>query len=167
LACGWPAARVDAPGAQASSLDSEALWAQVSAQAHPGVRVLIVRGTQDDAEADAAGAGVGRDWLAQALRQAGAQVDFLAAYARGLPRWSAAQQASAAQAVGREHLWLFSSVQAVQHLAQLLPDQRWAGTPAVATHARIAQAAQDLGFTPVRLARPSLSEVMASIESLA
>lgn len=178
LAQGVPAHQVDSPAADSGQFDSEALWQQVQGQITPGARVLIVRGDlrdddpQGDRPAVAAPAepgtpGVGREWLAQTLRQAGAVVDFVVAYQRGAPVWGAFERALATQAAADGSVWLFSSAEAVQHLATLLPNQSWAQARAVATHDRIAQAARALGFADVVEARPTLSDVVASIESLA
>jgi uroporphyrinogen-III synthase len=178
LVQGLPAHQVDAPPAEAGQFDSEALWRQVQGQITPGARVLVVRGDlrDDGPETDKpeSGAdqptttpGVGRDWLAQTLRQAGAEVDFVVAYQRSAPVWGPAEQALASRAACDGSVWLFSSAEAVAHLPKLLPQQSWAQARAVATHARIAQAARDLGFATVRESRPTLADIFASIESLA
>jgi len=171
---GIPAGLVDTPAAEAGQFDSEALWQVVCEQIRPGARVLIVRGDTPAAHpgqgdvADADGtAGVGRDWLAQQLRQAGATVDFVVAYQRGAPVWGEAERALATGAACDESVWLFSSAEAVQHLHDLLPNQDWSQARAVATHERIAQAARELGFGVVLQARPNVSEVVASLESFA
>jgi uroporphyrinogen-III synthase len=172
LAQGLPAQRIDSPPSQAGQFDSEALWQQVHGQVKPGERVLIVRGDSgglDDAAAPASGPaqGVGRDWLAQTLREAGAEVDFVVAYRRSAPLWGVTERSLAAQAAVDGSVWLFSSAEAVGHLGALLPGQSWAGARAVATHGRIAQAARALGFAVVHESTPSLAQVKASIESLA
>lgn len=169
---GVPVQLLDSPPADGGQFDSEALWQQVHPQITPGARVLIVRGdsrTDDDSPPDtpAPAQGVGRDWLAQQLLQAGASVDFAVAYQRGAPDWSAAQRALAQQAATDGSVWLFSSAEAVAHLGGLLPGQSWAHARAVATHARIAQAARSLGFAVVVESRPALADVAVSIESLA
>jgi len=94
-------------------------------------------------------------------------VDFVVAYQRAAPVWGPAERALATQAASDGSLWLFSSAEAVGHLSSLLPGQSWAQARALATHARIAQAARDLGFATVRESRPTLVDVLASIESLA
>jgi len=171
LSQGLPAHLVDSPPADAGQFDSEALWQQVQRQISPGARVLIVRGDSSNADEDAPdrieGQGVGRDWLAQQLHQAGAQVDFVVAYQRSAPVWDAAQRAQAVRAATDGSVWLFSSAESVQHLHALLPGQAWFQARAVATHARIAQAARGLGFSVVKESRPALPDVLASIESLA
>jgi len=166
---GVPTHLIDSPPAQAGQFDSEALWSQVQTKVKPGDRVLIVRGDStgvDDAAA-AGDAGVGRDWLAQRLRQAGGHVDFVVAYQRGAPVWSATQRELAQAAARDGSVWLFSSAESLVHLQSLLPGQDWSGARAVATHPRIAAAVRAAGFGAVAQARPTLAEVLASIESLA
>lgn len=159
---------IDSPAQEAAQFDSESLWQRVSEQVQPGRRVLIVRGVEARASASEVGAaGSGRDWLAQAILGAGGEVDFVVAYERRLPRWDADQMRCARRAAQDGSLWLFSSSEAVRNLRQLLPDVAWGGAHALATHARIAQAALGLGFSTVLESRAALADVMASIESLA
>ena len=163
-------ALLDTPPEQAGQFDSEALWQQVQSQVQPGDKVLIVRG--DSVAADGASVvdndqGVGREWLAQRLRQAGAQVDFVVAYQRGAPIWDDHQRALARAASTDGSVWLFSSAEALGHLQGLLPAQNWSASRAVATHPRIATAAQALGFGVVATPRPTWDDVLASVESLA
>lgn len=168
-ALGVAASRIDQPADHAAQFDSEALWAQVGGQIQPGMRVLIVRGLDVGpmpAAAPRPASGTGRDWLAQQLHQAGAEVDFVVAYLRGAPHWTAAQQQLAQTAAHDGSCWLFSSGQALAHLRALLPGQSWAQAQALATHPRIAQAATATGFGRVDVCRPSLADVCASIESL-
>jgi uroporphyrinogen-III synthase len=122
--------------------------------------VLIVRG------GDAKGQGAGRDWLAEQLRDAGAKVDDVVAYRRIRPVWTAAQEALARRWVDDGSIWLFSSSEAVANLVASLPGQSFGQARAVATHPRIAQAAREAGFGCVLKTRPTLDDVVASIESL-
>lgn len=155
---GVDAALIDAPPSSAAQFDSETLWQQVASQVRPGDNVLIVRG------GDAAGASSGRDWLADQLAAAGAQVHLVVAYRRQAPAFSEAQlQEAAAAAVG--DAWLFSSSQAIAHLRAALPRQDWSRARAVATHARIAQAARNAGFGVVCESRPAMDAVVAALES--
>jgi uroporphyrinogen-III synthase len=174
LRAGVAPAVLDAPPADAAQFDSEALWVRVSHQVQAGSRVLIVRG-RDAVALDATGAadtvapdaaGVGRDWLAQSIEQAGARVEWVVAYQRTAPVWLAPERALAQQAASDGSVWLFSSTQAVTHLLALLPGQAWTAARAVATHARIAQALRNAGFGRVTESRPTLRDVMASIESM-
>ena len=104
--------------------------------------------------------------LAQQLRQAGAQVDFVVAYERAAPCLSAAEQRLAQAGAHDGSLWLFSSSEAVGHLRQLLPGQGWQHARALTTHPRIAQAAHAAGFGQVHHCKPALEAVVASIKSL-
>lgn len=152
---GVEASLVDAPAADSGQFDSEALWERVQEQVRPGDDVLIVRGADAN--------GTGRDWLASRLAGAGAKVDSVSAYARGVPAWTAAQ-CNAAAALACE-AWLFSSSQAIVNLQALLPRQDWSRAFAAATHARIAQAARDAGFGVVCESRPEIDAVGAALES--
>jgi uroporphyrinogen-III synthase len=166
---GLASAQIDSPPEQAGQFDSEALWARVQSEIKPGDRVLIVRGDSeaDEPQADTMRPGVGRDWLADRLTQAGAQVQFVVAYRRGPPAWTAAEQAFARVSAEDGALWLLSSSEAVAHLKHLLPGQAWASARALATHPRIADAARQQGFGQVAVTRPTLEDVVASIKSFA
>jgi uroporphyrinogen-III synthase len=146
-------------------------------QVQAGQSVLIVRGNDalpdvspdtapnDEAPADSTGAG--RDWLGEQLKAQGAQVQWLAAYERRAPVWDAGQRAAAQHASEDGSVWVFSSSQAIGHLADLLPDVSWSQARALATHPRIAQAARDMGFGQVVQVRPVVADVLASLESIA
>lgn len=158
-AAGVADALIDTPDDDAPQFDSEALWQIVGQRPLAGRQVLIVRG------ADAAGRVAGRPWLAEQLQTVGAQVAQIATYQRSLPQWTPAQYALAQAAVHGDALWLLSSSDAVRYLAQLVPGQDWRAARALATHARIAEAAQALGFGRVQVSRPGLQDIRASIES--
>lgn len=163
-ALGVPASCIDRPAHDAVQFDSEALWEQVHGQIAPGDRVLVVRGTE---AGTAPQQGTGREWLAQQLQAAGAQAEFVVAYTRGAPVFTPGQQTLVRAAVAGGTLWLLSSSQALAHLCAALPQQDWTAARALATHPRIAEAAQAAGFGAVHECRPALEEVTASIESLA
>jgi uroporphyrinogen-III synthase len=167
LQAGVPEACIDSPAADAAQFDSEALWHRVSTQVQAGKPVLIVRGHDVNTQPDAALSGTGRDWLAQQLQSAGASAQFVVAYERRTPIWSALEKAQAAQAATDGSVWCFSSSQAIQNLALALPTQSWAQARCIATHPRIAQTAQGLGFGKIHLSKPSLPDVLVSLESLA
>lgn len=178
---------IDAPNADSAQFDSEALWQVVSPSLKKQVPVLIMRGNEDSldsnptltANANASAnsnpsnkqpvnpQGVGRDWLAQQIIQAGASVEFVVAYSRRPPQWSATQLEIAKQAAFDGSVWCLSSSQAVLHLQAQLPNVQWNKACCVVTHARIAQTARDVGFVHVVQTRPVLSDVLASLESLA
>jgi uroporphyrinogen-III synthase len=158
-AAGVPAGQVTAPPPLAAQVDSEALWAQLAGQAWAERQVLIVRGDG------------GRAWLADQLKAQGAQVDFLQAYARQAPAWGAAEQHLLQAALDRpgQHLWLFSSSQAIDHLERLCPEGRalWPRAHALASHPRIAERAHAAGFGRVLLSAPDLEALVACIQSAA
>ena len=170
LAHGVPTHLLDTPPEQAGQFDSETLWQQVQTQVQPGDRVLIVRG--DSVAPDGSSMvdhdqGVGREWLAGRLRQSGAKVDFVVAYQRGAPVWAREQRELAQLAATDGSVWLFSSAEALDHLQSLLPAQDWSAARAVVTHPRIEAAARKLGFAVVKQSRPTLADVLASVESFA
>lgn len=162
IGLGVALAQIDEPAADAPQYDSEALWAQLEGRDWRGASVLVVRGTR------------GRDWLAARLVERGAQVDELAAYARAAPILSATESAllAAALAAPRRHVWLFSSSEAIDQLAELaapavaVPGDAWHEARAVATHPRIAARARQLGFGEVLEARPTPAAVVACIQSI-
>ena len=169
MQAGVPEACIDSPAADAAQFDSEALWQRVSAQVQAGKPVLIVRGNDvnGSAPSNAALNGTGRDWLAQQLQAAGASAQFVVAYERRAPVWSHEQKAQASVAAMDGSVWCFSSSQAIQNLAQTLPAQSWAKASCIATHPRIAQTAQALGFGQIHMSKPSLADLLVSLESLA
>ena len=174
---GVPEACIDSPAADAAQFDSEALWQRVAAQVKAGQPVLIVRGNDvcSDAAASADSrasphaplSGTGREWLAQQLHAAGASPQFVVAYERRAPWWSAEQKAQAISAATDGSVWCFSSSQAIEHLVHALPTQSWAKARCIATHPRIAQTAQSLGFGEIQMSKPSLADLLVSLESLA
>jgi uroporphyrinogen-III synthase len=152
---GVPEAAVVEPPADAASFDSEALWARLAHEDWMGRKALVVRGED------------GRDWLAEALRARGAAVDFVAAYRRLAPQPDAVGRRllADAQAQPSQHVWLFSSSEAVGHLARLVPQADWSGAAAMASHPRIAAAARAAGFGRVELIEPSPTSVAQAIEA--
>ena len=187
LQAGVPEACIDSPAADAAQFDSEALWQRVASQVKAGQPVLIVRGHDVSAEARAPQSsvavqaasedslalpnaplnGTGRDWLAQQLQAAGASPQFVVAYERRAPLWSAEQKTQAVSAATDGSVWCFSSSQAIEHLVHALPTQSWAKARCIATHPRIAQTAQSLGFGEIQMSKPSLADLLVSLESLA
>lgn len=153
-AAGVPPALCVAPAAP--PYDSAALWQCLRGEAWAGRSALIVRGDG------------GRDEFAQSLRDAGASVGFVSAYRRSAPTWSAAERgrAEAALAAPQAHVWLLSSGEAVGHLEHLLPQARWQDSRALASHARIAARARELGFGQVAQAPPTIEAVVAALRSL-
>jgi uroporphyrinogen-III synthase len=141
---------VQEPAADAPQFDSEALWARMGNRSWAGCKVLVVRGEQ------------GRDWLAQQLQAAGAQVAFVSGYRRLPPVLDAAGLAllRAALAEPAAHCWLFSSSEAVGHLQRLVPAASWRTSHALASHPRIVQAARGAGFGQVDEVAPGVAALL-------
>lgn len=162
--------RIDMPDRDAGLFDSEALWQVVKHRIRHGYRVLIVRGTgsvsNQSVIAEASAEGNGRDWFADQVRAAGGEVEFVVSYQRRPPALSDTQRDAACQAATDGSVWLFSSSEAIGNLVAVCPGQGWGRAKAVVTHSRIAQAARTAGFSVVCESRPTLAELMASIESL-
>ena len=139
----------------AAQFDSEALWTRIAQEPWAGRQVLVVRGEH------------GRDWLAHQWQEAGAQVAFVAAYRRLAPRWGAAQERllAAALAAPNQHLWLFSSSQAIAHLPGHAAPGAWAQSRALATHPRIAQTAREAGFAQVFCVAPQMAAVLSQAQA--
>ncbi len=155
LDAGVPQLEIVQP-AIAAPLDSESLWAELRGRDWRGRQALIVRGEG------------GRDWLADKLRGAGAEVDFLAAYRRSAPRPDAAAQAivAVARMQPQAHCWLFSSAEAVGYLSGLAPGADWAAANAIASHPRIADAARTAGFARVQVVDARFETLLAALASL-
>ncbi|HOM13648.1 MAG TPA: uroporphyrinogen-III synthase [Rubrivivax sp.] len=153
-AAGVPPARLVEPR-PGDAYDSEALWQRLREREWQGRRVLVLRGEN------------GRDWLGEQLRSRGAQVDFVAAYRRVLPRLDAAAGTllEAAAARPRDHLWLVSSSEAAANLRRLAPQADWAQAAAVAPHARIVAALHALGFGEVALVPVDAAALAAVVRS--
>ena len=154
LAQGMAAACITEPAADSPQFDSESLWQRLEGKDWRGAEVLIVRGEG------------GREWLAQQLQSLGATVNVVSAYRRAAPSFTPSQMALLARALAEPqmHLWLFSSSEAVSHLAQTLGNANLAPAWAIATHPRIAERAREVGFGNVLNTRPTLEAVAACIK---
>lgn len=153
-AAGVPADRIVEPAAS-GPFDTETLWQQLRHWPWAGRRVLVVRGEG------------GRDWLATQLRQAGAELDFIAAYRR-VPPVIASEKAALLQAALAEpaaHRWHFSSSEAIAHLLQARPGTDWSASSAWATHPRIADTARQAGFGQVALVGVWPQDVAAAVHN--
>jgi uroporphyrinogen-III synthase len=142
------------PAADAPQFDSEALWTRLSGRDWRGTSMLLVRGDG------------GRDWLARKLQDAGAAVEAVTAYARRAPGFDdAATAARLARALAQpqSHCWLFSSSEAIDHLATATPAADWSRAHALATHPRIAERARALGIAHVVQTRASFEAVWSAL----
>ncbi|MFM8899995.1 MAG: uroporphyrinogen-III synthase [Burkholderiales bacterium] len=155
-AVGVPAGCVIEPASDAPQFDSEALWQQLKQHNWRGARVLVVAGEG------------GRDWLAQQLRACGAEVEQFPVYRRAPAVWAPPSLLLAQQALDHpdEHLWFFSSSEAIAQLIERFPQPLWARSQALTTHPRISQAAVHAGFASVTSCRAHFDAVVGCIQSL-
>lgn len=183
LAGGVPVNRIHSPRVDAAQFDSEALWSVVEREVSSGDEILIVRGedakrvvspstststnASDKNEAVAgANPGHGRDWMARTLAARGASVQFVVAYRRESPHWSAAEKTAALKAK-RGAIWLFSNSDAIATLVHLMGAEPWVPAAALCTHPRIAEAARSAGFAPLRASRPTIDNIAEALRELA
>nr|HET7858424.1 uroporphyrinogen-III synthase [Caldimonas sp.] len=155
LRAGCPAAAIVSPAIDSAQFDSEALWERLRDRDWNGARVLVVRGDG------------GRDWLAERLRDVGAEVATVGAYRRVAPTFAgAARERLDALVAGADVVWLFSSSEAIANLVRAAADARWRQARAVATHPRIAARARALGFGAVVECGATVDAVVACIQSI-
>jgi uroporphyrinogen III methyltransferase/synthase len=147
--------------------DSESLYAALEkafgADAFAGKRVLIVRGDG------------GREWLAERLREAGAEVETVAAYRRIVPEppitaWTQVH----ALLEGAPHAWLVTSSEGVRNLDELAREHLTAGeivelrhAPLVAPHPRIAETARSMGFDRITVSGAGDERIVETLLGLA
>nr|WP_141755363.1 fused uroporphyrinogen-III synthase HemD/membrane protein HemX [Burkholderia plantarii] len=128
-----------------------------------GKRVLIVRGDG------------GREWLATRLREAGAEVELVAAYRRIVPEPSiGAWERVHALLGGAPHAWLVTSSEGVRNLHELAVDHLTAveiealqHAPLVAPHPRIADTARALGFDTITQSGAGDERIVRAFRTLA
>ncbi|WJF91048.1 fused uroporphyrinogen-III synthase HemD/membrane protein HemX [Paraburkholderia bonniea] len=166
-----PAWRVVSPPLEGQDdearFDSEALFAALEAEfgadAFAGQRVLIVRGDG------------GREWLAERLSAAGAQVEIVAAYRRLVPEPSidAWEQVHTLLA-GAPHAWVLTSSEGVRNLHELAQTHLSTGERAalqrahfVTPHPRIADTARGLGFDSITQSGAGDERIARALLSLA
>jgi uroporphyrinogen III methyltransferase/synthase len=161
-----PADEGNGNGESNARFDSEALLAALSAHLDlASLRdrpVLIVRGDG------------GREWLADRLREAGAQIEAVCAYRRVAPRPPAQAWARVrALLQGAPHAWLLTSSEAVRNLdalarAELTAAEREAllHAPLVAPHPRIAETARAVGFDTITASGPGDARILAALRAL-
>ena len=126
--------------------DSETLLQQLDLSQLRGRRVLILRGES------------GREWLADALRNAGIEVEQVAAYRRTAPAMTEARRQQLRQLLQQPNDWLISSSEALRILldaaAQVDPEQSVAKLQHqnwFAPHPRIADVARAAGLQSIHL----------------
>ncbi|MBU3620960.1 uroporphyrinogen-III synthase [Polynucleobacter sp. CS-Odin-A6] len=135
--------------------DSEGLWFELQKLQWnwPSKKVLIFKGEG------------GRDWLAETLKNAGAQVEAISVYQRvplalDNPAWHDIHEMDFAQS-----LWLLTSSEAVRYLGQAkLPLDL---ATAICPHHNIADAAERIGFGEVFTCEPGDDALMAASQAWA
>lgn len=133
--------------------DSEGLWAELQKLNWDWSikKVIIFKGEG------------GRDWLADTLKNAGAQIEAISVYARvpldlDSPAWRDIHEMDFAQS-----LWLLSSSEAVRYLAQAkLPLDL---ATAICPHHNIADAAEHVGFGEVFTCEPGDNALIAASQA--
>jgi uroporphyrinogen-III synthase len=152
---GVAAADIVAPAADSPQFDSESLWARLQGRDWRGASVLVVSGDG------------GRDWLAERLRERGAEVESVPAYRREAPAFDAAEASRLERALADDAvLWLFSSAEAIANLEHAAGSGRFARARALTTHPRIAERARSVGFGRVIEAGPRFDAVVGCIQSI-
>ncbi|MBJ7313132.1 uroporphyrinogen-III synthase [Rugamonas sp. CCM 8940] len=158
--------------ADASKSDSEHLLQTLDLAALRGRRVLIVRGDS------------GRELMADGLRAAGAVVDVVPAYRRSVPPLTAALRATLRRLLAQANDWVITSSEALRGLLALLAEMDAAdgGTEKtdatqqkyvvmmqqqhlIVPHARIAETANNLGFTRLTLTGSGDERLLAALQS--
>ncbi|WP_250525523.1 fused uroporphyrinogen-III synthase HemD/membrane protein HemX [Caballeronia sp. GAWG2-1] len=163
-----PAYRVISPSAEEADprFDSEALYTAIEAtlgeNGLEGKRVLIVRGDG------------GREWLAERLTEAGAQVEKAAAYRRVLPepsmhKWERIHTLLA----GNPHAWLLTSSEGVRNLDELAREHltddeitRLRHAQVICPHPRIEQAARQAGFDRMTVSGAGDERIVQAVDAL-
>ncbi|MBU3630634.1 uroporphyrinogen-III synthase [Polynucleobacter sp. AP-Melu-500A-A1] len=127
--------------------DSEGLWQELQSLGWnwQGKRVIIFKGEG------------GRDWMADTLKNAGAQVDEISSYTRvpldiDNPAWDSIHKLDFSKS-----LWLLTSSEAVRYLGSVIQDQftqNFSSASALCPHHNIADAADEIGFGEVFTTEP-------------
>jgi uroporphyrinogen-III synthase len=140
--------------------DSEHLLAALDLTAFAGRRVLIVRGES------------GRELMADAFRAAGAQVETVAAYRRGVPVLTPELSGQLRSLLAQPNDWIITSSEALRGLVDLLhrldPDAvvaKMQHQRLIVPHARIAETARSLGLGQVTLTGSGDARLLAALQS--
>ena len=154
--------------ADAAHSDSEHLLQTLDLAALKGRKVLIVRGES------------GRELMADGLRAAGAEVDVVAAYRRSVPALTPALKARLSALLAQQNDWLITSSEALRGLLDLLAQMdREASSDApqqgyvvsmqhqhlIVPHTRIAENANNLGFTHLTLTGSGDERLLGALQS--
>ncbi len=156
--------------APAAAADSEGLWlalqglgASLPRHGWANARVLLLRG------------GPGRNWLADTLTAAGARVCRVSVYRRKAPAPDAATLDRLRNVLAHSGnfapgaTWLLTASEGVRNLQNLLASAGLQASVlaqhrALATHARIAVSARDIGFGRVDLCTPDTASILQALQ---
>jgi uroporphyrinogen-III synthase len=139
--------------------DSETLLAAMDLDALRGKRVLIVRGE------------TGRELLADSLRDAGIEVDQVAAYRRSAPHLDPVRWQKLVELASTENDWIITSSEALRNLVHMT--RRVSGNSGVAnllqqklivSHIRIEETAHELGFQHITLTGSGDEQLLAALQ---
>lgn len=140
--------------------DSETLLEVLDLPALAGKKVLIIR------------AETGRELLADRLRDAGIQVEQVAAYRRGPPKMDEVRTAQLLDLLVCESDWVVTSSEALRYLKamtlEVAGDDAWAClqmSRLIVPHERIAQTAEELGFQRLLRTGSGDEALFAAIQS--
>ena len=147
--------------------DSEHLLQALDLDAIKGQRVLIIRGES------------GRELMGDGLRAAGALVDIVPAYRRSVPVLTPALAATLRRLLAQQNDWIITSSEALRGLCGLLakldlqhPDAMQHNSVVamqqqhlIVPHARIAETANNLGFSKLTLTGSGDERLLAALQS--
>jgi uroporphyrinogen-III synthase len=153
--------------ADAEHSDSEHLLQTLDLAALNGKPVLIIRGES------------GRELMADGLRAAGALVDVVPAYRRSVPGLTPQLAATLKRLLAQQNDWIITSSEALRGLCGLLAqlDAQQPDLPQqhsvvamqqqhlIVPHARIAETANNLGFSRVTLTGSGDERLLAALQS--
>jgi uroporphyrinogen-III synthase len=154
-AAGVRPGQIVAPDEAALQFDSEALWQLLQHEDWRGRQVRVVRGEG------------GREWFAETLRAAGAEVQLVQGYSRCAATLDAAGRAllHLALAQPQDCVWLFSSSEGIDHVMAMAPQADWAASVAWVSHPRIAETARARGWRQVSLLPPGLDAIVHAVRT--
>jgi uroporphyrinogen-III synthase len=153
--------------ADSAHSDSEHLLQTLDLAALNGKPVLIIRGES------------GRELMADGLREAGAVVDVVPAYRRSVPALTPELAARLKRLLAQQNDWIITSSEALRGLCELLakvdlqhPDAMQHNSVVamqqqhlIVPHARIAETANNLGFSKLTLTGSGDERLLAALQS--
>jgi uroporphyrinogen-III synthase len=153
---GLPESQIIAPALDSMQFDSEALWQQLKTKSWANKNVLVIKAQR------------GREWLTHQLIKKGAKVSAVTAYQTTIAALDAPKLAliNAALQNVTQHLWFFSSSQALDYLKSFDAQIAWHDVKILVTHPRIAEHARSLGFDHIHETHPAFEAVASRLKFL-